>query len=390
MTVKPFNYYQPTEIRFGRGRLRQLGKAAARFGRRALLVTVPAAEPLGPAIDKARTLLESAGLAVAHFDRVVPNPTTDSIAAGAALAREHRADVVVGLGGGSSMDTAKAIAVEATHPGTCWDYLFDKAEPTEKTLPVIAVSTTSGTGSHVTQVAVATQTPREEKFYLCHPQLFPRIAVVDPELMLTAPRQVTSMTGWDAFTHALEAYLHKSSSPYVRLLALEAIGLVAAHLPPLLEDLGNLELRSAMAWADTLAGLCMANAGVTLPHSLGMAISGRWPRVAHGQSLAAVYPAFTRYTCPAAIPQFAAVGRILNRELSGVADDDAAAQCCVEIDLLLKRIGLWISLEDLGIPAAELDALVAPSLRLPDYRHNPRVASGEEIRALLEECRVRS
>jgi alcohol dehydrogenase class IV len=387
--MKPFNYFQPTEIRFGRGRLRQLGKAAARFGQRALLVTVPATEGLGPVIAKANASLESAGLAVAHFDGVVPNPTTDSIAAGAALARGHQADVVVGLGGGSSMDTAKAIAVEATHEGSCWDYLFDKAAPTDKTLPVLAVTTTSGTGSHVTQVAVATNTQLRAKSYLCHPLLFPKIAIVDPELVLTAPRQVTAMTGWDAFTHAFEAYVHKNCSPYVALLAREAIGLVAANLPPLLEDLGNMELRTALAWADTLAGLCIANAGVTLPHSVGMAISGRWPHVAHGASLAVVYPAFTRYTLAAAIPQFAAVGRILNPELLAVSGEDAAAQCCVEIDLLLQRIGLWMGLESLGVPAAEFDALAEQSLTLPDYRNNPRMATREEIRIVLDECRAR-
>jgi alcohol dehydrogenase class IV len=387
--MKPFNYFQPTEIRFGRGRLRQLGKAAARFGQRPLLVTVPSTEGLGPVIAKAKSSLESAGLAVSHFDSVVPNPTTDSITAGAALARGHQADVIVGLGGGSSMDTAKAIAVEATHEGTCWDYLFDKAEPTDKTLPVIAVSTTSGTGSHVTQVAVATNTQLRTKSYLCHPLLFPKIAIVDPELVVSAPRQVTTMTGWDAFTHAFEAYVHKNCSPYVALMAREAIELVAANLPPLLEDLGNLELRTAMAWADTLAGLCIANAGVTLPHSIGMAISGRWPQVAHGASLAVVYPAFTRYTFAAAIPQFAAVGRILNPELVGVGDDEAATQCCVEIDLLLKRIGLWIDLKSLRVPAAELDALAELSMTLPDYRNNPRVATRDEIRAVLDDCRVR-
>ena len=387
--MKPFNYFQPTEIRFGRGRLRQLGKAAARFGQRALLVTVPSTEPLGPVIAKARASLESAGLAVAHFDGVVPNPTTDSITAGAALAREHRADVVVGLGGGSSMDTAKSIAVEAAHAGTCWDYLFGKAEPTDKTLPVIAVTTTSGTGSHVTQVAVATNTQLQTKSYLCHGQLFPKLAIVDPELVLTAPRPVTAMTGWDAFTHAFEAYLHKNDSPYVAMMALEAIKLVAANLPPLLEELDNLELRTAMAWADTLAGLCVANAGVTLPHSVGMAISGRRPDVAHGVSLAVIYPAFTRYTLAAAIPQFAAVGRILNPELTGVADEDAATQCCVEIDLLLQRIGLWTGLDSLGVPAAELDALAEQSLTLPDYRNNPRVATKDEVRAVLDDCRVR-
>ena len=362
-----------------------MGRAAAKCGQRALLVTVPPAEPLGPVIAKAKSSLESAGLSVAHFDGVVANPTTDSISAGTALAREHQADVIVGLGGGSSLDTAKAIAVEAVHEGSCWDYRFGKAEPTEKTLSVIAVTTTSGTGSHVTQVAVATSSQLREKSYLCHGLLFPKTAIVDPELMLTAPRQVTAMTGWDAFTHAFEAYLHKSCSPYVGLMALEAMRLIAANLPLLLDDLGNLELRTAMAWADTLAGLCIANAGVSLPHSVGMAVSGRWPHVAHGQSLAVVYPAFTRYTCLSAISQFAAVGRILNPELAGAANEDAARLCCMEIDLLLQRLDLWISLEGLGVPTAEFDALAEQSLTLPDYRNNPRVATKDEIRAMLDE-----
>jgi alcohol dehydrogenase class IV len=387
--MKPFQVFQPTEIRFGRGRFRQLGKAVATYGRRVLLVTVPPTDALAPVIAKAKTLLESAGLTAAHFDGVVPNPTTDSITAGTALAREHRADVIVGLGGGSSMDTAKAIAVESEHEGTCWDYRLFKAEPTERTLPVIAVTTTSGTGSHVTQVAVVSNSRQRDKSYLCHPRLFPRVAVVDPELMLTAPRQLTALTGWDAFTHALEASLHKNCSPYVSLLAREAMRVIAANLPPLLEDLGNLERRSAMAWADTLAGLCLANAGVTLPHSIGMAISGRWPHIPHGEALALIYPAFTRFTWSSAVPQFAAVGRVLNPELIGIADEDAAAQACVEIDVLLRRLDLWGGLEARGVRAAEFDELADQSLTLPDYRNNPRVATKEEIRAMLDECRVR-
>jgi len=387
--MKPFQVFQPTEIRFGRGRVRQLGKAAATYGRRALLVTVPPTDALAPVIAKAKTLLASAGLAVEHFDAAVPNPTTDSITAGAVLAREHRADVIVGLGGGSSMDTAKAIAVEAADEGTCWDYRLFKADLPERTLPVIAVTTTSGTGSHATQVAVVTNSRQRDKSYLCHPRLFPGIALVDPELMLSAPRQLTAVTGWDAFTHALEASLHKNCSPYVRLLALEAMQLIVANLPPLLEDLGNLERRSAMAWADTLAGLCLANAGVTLPHSIGMAISGRWPHVAHGESLALIYPAFTRFTCSSAVPEFAAVGRVLNPALIGIAEEDAALQACVEIDLLLRRLDLWSGFEARGVSVAEFDELAAQSLTLPDYRNNPRVATKDEIRVLLDECRVR-
>ncbi len=145
--MKMFQYFQPTEIRFGRGRFAELGQVAARYGRRALLVSVREEPCFRGLFTRAKAHLVKAGLAVAHFDGVIPNPTTDVMPPGARSAREFKADVVLGLGGGSSLDTAKAIAVEATHAGSCWDYLFFKpTQPTEKTLPVVAVTTTSGTG----------------------------------------------------------------------------------------------------------------------------------------------------------------------------------------------------------------------------------------------------
>ena len=124
--MKPFDYFQPTEIRFGRGRVAEVGEAVAQFGKRCLVVTEANVEALEPVFSKVQKSLEEAGVAVARFDGVIPNPTTDTITAGAEAAIAHRADVVLGLGGGSSMDSAKAIAVEATHEGTSWDYLFFK------------------------------------------------------------------------------------------------------------------------------------------------------------------------------------------------------------------------------------------------------------------------
>jgi len=142
--MKNFNYYQPTEIRFGCGRLYEVGEVVAKFGKRCLLVTVPPFPAIEPTYDKVKASLKTAGVEVSYFDGVVPNPTTESITAGAEMAKAHKADVILGLGGGSSMDSAKAIAVEATHKGTCWDYLwFSKTQPTEKTLPVITVTTLS-------------------------------------------------------------------------------------------------------------------------------------------------------------------------------------------------------------------------------------------------------
>ena len=304
-----FKYHQPTEIRFGAGRVQEVGGQAQRFGRRCLLVTAKAWPGIAPIYERVKNSLKEAGLEVAHFDGVQPNPTTAVVTEGATLAKQHRADVVVGLGGGSTMDTAKAIAVETTHPGTAWDYLFYKTPPDARTLPVIAVTTTSGTGSQVTQVAVVTNTERRDKSALYNALLFPRVAIVDPELMLTAPPHLTAATGFDAFTHAFESLLHAGATPYTEMMALEAIRLVAEHLPSAVRDGGNLPSRSALAWADTLAGLCIASAGVTLPHGIGMAIGGMYPHVMHGEALAVVYPAIARFSWSAATRRYATLAQ---------------------------------------------------------------------------------
>jgi len=253
--MKSFTYFQPTEIRFGRGRLDEVGEMVARYGKRCLIVTVPIFPAFEPVLERVKDSLQKAGGAWEHFDGVVPNPTTDWVTAGAAVAKAFGADVVLGVGGGSSMDTAKAIAVEATHPGTAWDYLFFKTPPSSKTLPVIAVSTTSGTGSQVTQVAVITETKTKTKSAIFNALIYPKVAIVDPELMETVPSHVTASTGFDAFCHAFESLLHPAASPYTDRMALEAIELVARYLPVVVEDGKNQDGREAMAWADTIAGV---------------------------------------------------------------------------------------------------------------------------------------
>jgi len=382
--MKEFTYFQPTEIRFGRGRFSELGQVASRFGRRTLLVTVVDDPCFKGLFERAKGILVEAGLAVARFDGVVPNPTTDVISQGARIAREFKADVVVGIGGGSTMDTAKAIAVEATHPGGAWDYLFFREkQPTGKTLPVIAVTTTSGTGSHVTQVAVVTNPVEKNKSALYHPLLYPKASLVDPELMITLPGKVTSATGFDVFAHAFESFINPGGSPYTDMMALEAIGLVAKFLPAAVKDGKDMEARERMAWADTLAGLCIANAGVTLPHGIGMAIGGLYPHVAHGEALAVVYPAILEYTYRIAPAKFAKVGRILNPKLSGEKGVRAAEGACAAIKRFIKRIGMDFKLRDFNVPKKDLDALARQSLVLPDYKNHPRLATLADISGIL-------
>jgi len=383
--MKSFNYHQPTEIRFGRGRVSEVGEAVASYGKRCLLVTVSAFPEITPVYDKIKASLAAAGVDVAHFDKVIPNPTTDIVTQGAEMAKDHNADVVLGVGGGSSMDTAKAIAVEVAHEGTAWDYLFFRdTQPTEKTLPIIAVTTTSGTGSHVTQVAVITKTAEKCKSAIYNSIIYPKVSIVDPELMLTVPEYITASTGFDVFAHAFESYINPSGSPYTNLMAIESIRLVANHLSVAVKDGSNLEARTWMAWADTLAGLCIANAGVTLPHGIGMAIGGFYPHVMHGEALAVLYPAIMRYSYKSAVKKFAEVGRIFNSDLVQESDEVAAEKSCETIDYFIKDIGMWTSLESLKIPEDELKALAEASLVLPDYKSHPRVATLEDVHELLK------
>jgi alcohol dehydrogenase len=385
--TRDFKFHVPTEVLFGFGKLALVGTTVARFGRRCLIVTGPKNGSVRHILVEILDSLRTAGIVTAHFDGVIPNPTTEEIRAGAQMAIDHNADVILGVGGGSSIDAAKAIAVEATHDGGCWDYLFYRdVEPTAKTLPVIAVSTTSGTGAQVTQVAVVTHTATRDKSALYNTQLFPRVALVDPDLMLSLPPQVTARTGFDTFTHAFESVVHVGTTSVVELMAWEAIALVVRHLPIAIMDGMNREARAALAYADTLAGMCIANVGVTLPHGIGMAIGGMYPHIAHGEALALNYPAFTRYTYAAAVGPFARLGRLLNPELVDVNDETAAAKSCEEMDLFLHKIGLWMNLEEMGVPEDELPALARQSRVLPDYLNNPRVATEDEMLALLQQC----
>ena len=383
--MRTFDYYAPTEIFFGCGRLNEIGTIVKPYGERVLLVTGSGRSSQETAA-RVMKLLDEAGLTAAHFDGVKPNPTTDIVTAGAEMARELGAQAVIGLGGGSAMDTAKAIAVEASHPGTAWDYNCHTDGPTDQTLPSIAVGTTAGTGSQVTQCGVITRTADKDKSAIWHRNIFPRAAIVDPELTKSMPKSVTAQTGFDAFCHNFEAYLSVNTSPMVELMALEAIRIIAEYLPRAIADGEDMEARSRMAWADTLGGLTNSNAGVTLPHGLGMQVGGHCPQVTHGQALAAFYPAFTRYTVKSAVPKFAAVGRIFNPELSRLTEEEAAAACCEEIDAFLKKIGLWISYRELGVTPEDIREIADCGQVLGDYLNNPRVASIGEMYELLMSC----
>ncbi len=384
--MNSFNYYQPTEILFGKGRLKEAGKVASKFGCRCLLVTVPAFQEIEPALQLIKSVLKENGIEVVHFDKVIPNPTTEVVSAGAKLARETKVEFVIGLGGGSSIDTAKAIAVEATHQGSCWDYLyFRQTQPTERTLPIIAIPTTSGTGSNVTAVAVVTNPLERSKSALSSPRLFPQVSIVDPELMLTLPPYMTAVTGFDAFSHAFESYITPKCSPYTEILAMESIKVIFRYLDAAVRDGQDLEARGKMAWADTLAGLCIANSAVTLPHGIAMALSGMYPQVAHGQALASIYLPIMRFSLKYATEKFATIARLLNPAAAAINDKEAARKFLDQLEEFIESLGIRKSLKEIGVIKSELPLLAKTSLVLPDYTNHPYIVSISEVEELLNE-----
>lgn len=380
-----FDYEQTTKICFGQGRLEELSEITAGYGKKVLLVTSKKSSSRKDLYENVIKKLEQAGLTVSHYDGVVANPTTESVDAGVEMAKEQKAEVIIGLGGGSAMDSAKAIALGAVNEGRAWDYLFFKHAKPERVLPVIAVPTTSGTGSQVTQVAVMTETETSTKSAIFNNMIYPEVAIIDPELMVSMPAHITASTGFDAFCHCFESYINVNASPYTDAIALEGIRTVAKYLRKAVADGNDMEAREGMAWADTCGGLAIANAGVTLPHGIGMTISGHCPQIMHGESLALTYPSFMRLTYPAAVEKFAVVGRIFNQDLNSVSDEEAADGCCKEIDKLLQDIGMWINFRQFDVNLDMIRKISERSHDLPDYKANPVIADIEEIYRELKE-----
>ncbi len=384
MNSTHFRYFQPTELIFGAGTVDRAGEVVAKHGSRCLIVSNPSQHAFVDIFRRVKASLEAHGVAYEHFDGVVPNPTTDCVTEGAALARRFGADVVLGVGGGSSMDAAKAIAVEAVHDGSAWDYLFFRdTQPTDRTLPIVTITTTSGTGSQVTQVAVISNPREATKSALYHELLYPRSSIIDPELVESAPQQVTATTGFDVFCHAFESYIHVGHTPYTDLMALEAMKLVAAYLPRAVRDGRDKEARERLAWADTLAGLCIASTGVTLPHGIAMTIGGQCPTVAHAEALAFVYPQVVEFTYASASHRFAEMARIFEPALEDVADEAAAERSPVVVEEFLKSIGLWTNLHEHGVTHDDLSVIADHSRDLPDYKNNPRIAERDDIHRML-------
>jgi alcohol dehydrogenase class IV len=308
--MKMFEFILPVKIVMGAGARHQTAAHCAGLGRKALIVCDPFVARQGWVAELQHGLREQ-GIASAVYDGVVPNPTTVSIDAGAEIAKREKCDFMIGFGGGSSMDTAKAVAVAAVHEGSIWPYAMGEKAITSATLPVVAITTTSGTGSQCTMFSVITNPETNQKPGMGSPFILPKAAIIDPELMLSLPPAMTRATAFDVFCHAVEAYTSSAASPLSDMYAEKAIVEMARNFGAVLQDGSNLEARAGMALADTCAGVAINHAVVSLGHVFAHIIGGHYHDIAHGDALYAVYREVLRFNASGLPEKHAWVARQL-------------------------------------------------------------------------------
>lgn len=365
-----FNHYMPTRIIFGPGELKQLGKHEALPGRKKAMIVIGESGIMLQNGYLARTqgFLSEHGIQSLVFDKIKPNPESDSISEAAAICKEKEIDLIVGLGGGSSLDAAKAIALMAANEGELWDYVATgtgkNKKPGNPALPVIAIPTTAGTGSEVTPSAVITKSGGNEKIGIRHESMYPLLAVVDPDLMLSMPPFLTACTGMDAYFHAVESYLSTVRSPNADLLALETIHLICHYLPRAVADGEDAEARIALAWASTAAGISLSQALAISQHSMEHALSAFYPQMPHGAGLTMLSNAYFSFLAEQGVERIEDLAMAMADALEvDIPEDQLMDSFIPMLEELVRSVGLAKEkLSDYGMKPEDIPALADNAL----------------------------
>jgi alcohol dehydrogenase len=369
---------------FGRGKVTEVGGIVAALGAKSALIVTDPFLATTDVVAAVRASLETAGLGVTVFDGVTPNPTTTCVDAGSDLAASSGVDVLVAVGGGSSMDAAKGISLGAVNPnrGAGLDYSNHFANPA---LPIVAVPTTAGTGAEVNAFGVVTDVEAHRKFYVGHESALPKAAVLDPELTLGLPPKATAATGMDALTHAIESYSSIRRNPYSDGIALQVVSMVAEFLPRAVADGSDLEARSQLLLASHIAGVGFSHTGLGLVHAIAHPLGGRF-NIPHGLALCLVIEDVLRLNLRKRLDRTARLAFAL-----GVGDTAATVEANAEaaiaaVATLARDVGMTARLTDFGVTVSDLDSLVEDTLADAVINNTPVPPTAVEICTILEKA----
>ena len=391
--MRTWSFSSAGALFFGRNAVRiHLRDACERLGaKRAFIVTDSILVKAG-LLAQTTDPLTASGVAFASFDQITPEPGVELVRQCAAAARSFNPDVIIGLGGGSNMDTAKLVAILLAHGGDPLDFTGDCRTP-GPVKPLICIPTTAGTGSEVSAAAVFTDTANHIKVSCLSPFIRPAFAIVDPLFTVSCPPKVTADSGIDALTHAIEGFcavdndafplpsgektVYQGKNPMADMMAREAITLVGKFLKRAVKDGTDLEARDGMALAATLGGLAFSNAGVALIHAMEYPVGGA-VHVSHGAGNGLLLPFVMRFNLEKRVPQTAQIGEWLGAAHGREAGERAEAAIC-EIEQLRADIGIPLRLRDIGVKEEMLPSFAAKAFSIKRLmRVNPRMPQSED------------
>ncbi len=378
------NFYIPVEVFLGENATLKVGEVARRFGFKAVVITGKKSSKENGSLQKVLDSLKKHGISeVLIYDEVEPNPIDRNVNDAARLVVEEKVDLIIGLGGGSALDVAKAVSIVSSNEGSVWDYV---KYPEGARLvpfynrPVICIPTTSGTGSEVDRYSVVTNPIRKEKLVVSHSLNYPKVAIIDPLNTTSMSPYLTAVTGFDALTHALESLTNRADNFIAEEYSVKAIRIIAKWLPVAVNEPDNLEARKQMSYAAMLAGIAIDHLGVALIHTLEHPVSAHYPHVAHGVGLAILAPYVTKYNYEYRKDKYS-----LFAELMGYpSEPHKAVDSLVEF---IDTLGLPKTLKDVGVEKEKLDRLTEDVYMLSRHSFivNPREPKElDEIRELYE------
>lgn len=378
-----FVFSIPTLIVFGCNCVEELGKRVKSLeGSKALIVTDKGIVNSG-ILEKVKNILLKDNIEFIIFDKVEPNPLDTTVERGVDIAIREKCNIVIGIGGGSSMDAAKAVAMRVTNrEGTLLDYIgINRVK--NNPLPIIAVPTTSGTASELTIFSVLTNSKDMTKISIGSDLLTPKIAICDPTLTISMPPSVTAMTGMDALTHAIESYVTTVATPVTKALALESIRLIANNLRRAVSRGEDLQARTNMLLASLLAGMAFRHTRLGIAHALAMPL-GSWDiRLPHGLANALVLPYVMEFNLPGNLEGYAEIA-IAMGESSGDTLRETALKSVKAVKELIRDIGLPKNLKSVGVKREDFDRISQEAMKSGNLAVNPRICKKEDLISILE------
>lgn len=380
-SIFPFRF--PEQAIVGIGALSLLANETKKYGKKVLIITDPGLMKTG-IVEKVKSLLEENEICCDVYSDVKPEPPTSSINECASVAREGRYDVLIGLGGGSSIDVCKGVSVLSTNAGVINDYFFPAVVP-NRGLPIIAIPTTSGTGAEVTCNAVFVDEIKGTKMTVQSPYIMPAIALVDPELTLTCPPQLTAATGLDALAHAIESYTAQKAQPLTEMYALESIRYISKYLRSAVYNGGNIEARYGMSLGSFMAGVTLANAGINAVHAMAHSLGGKHG-VPHGISNGLLLSYVMEYNMIADMDKFAKIAEAMGENVHGLTTRDKALKGVEAVKNLCNDVQIPLKISDLGMNIRKEDLYeLIPNIiaNTRSMSNNPRTLSAKEVEEIF-------